>query len=165
MSHPRWRLVLDNTVISMLQLAGALSRILEFWPGRWLVPVEVRGEAARWRVHGASVLTILQALETANVIEITAIEPRIEGQLFAQLARRLGQGESAAIAIAFHRQLGVTLDGRQAQRSCDALSPPVPWISTEGILGQAVVDRFLTRSEAESIWQATGILDPNRGIP
>jgi len=129
------------------------------------MPVEVRGEAAKWRAHGASVLTILQALETANVIEITAIEPRIEGRLFAQLARRLGQGESAAIAIAFHRQLGVALDDRRAQRSCDALSPPVSWISTEGILGQAVTDGLLTRPEAESIWLATGILDPNRGIP
>ena len=35
----------------------------------------------------------------------------------------------------------------------------MPWISTEGILGQAVIDGFLTRSEAETIWQATGILD------
>jgi len=37
------RIVLDNTVVSSFQEAGALVRVLELWPGRWLVPVEVVG--------------------------------------------------------------------------------------------------------------------------
>ena len=50
-----FRIVPDNTVISSFQEAGVLSRVLEFWPGRWLIPIEVQGEAAAWKAHGASV--------------------------------------------------------------------------------------------------------------
>ena len=159
------RLVLDNTVISTFQEAGVLARILEYWPGQWLVPVEVMGEAARWKAHGASVSATLRQLDAQSVIEITAMSPQLEGRLFAQLQLTLGQGESAAIAIAFHRKLNVCLDDRRARRACQRLSPPVPWLSTEEILGQAVRDGFLTRADAEAIWRATGILDPKRGIP
>jgi len=42
--------------------------------------------------------------------------------------------------------------------------PLVPWLSTEGILSSAVADGLLSRSEAEAIWQATGITDSKRGI-
>jgi predicted nucleic acid-binding protein len=165
MSPLPYRLVLDNSVISALHEAEALSRVLELWPGQWIVPVEVRGEAASWRTQGFRVTAILQQLEARDVVEVSAVEPRREGQLFVRLQRNLGQGESAAIAIAFHRSLGVAIDDRRARRACDRLTPPVPWLSTESILGQAVSDGFLTRGEAEAIWRATNIRDPNRGVP
>jgi predicted nucleic acid-binding protein len=159
------RLVLDNATISTLHEAGALVQVLEYWPGRWLLPVEVLGEAAAWKAHGAYVEATLRQLDARRVLEFTALVPTGEGVLFAQLQRRLGQGESAAIAIAYHRGLGVCLDDRRARRACERLSPPVPWLSTETILGEAVRGGFLTRTEAEAIWRATGIRDPNRGIP
>lgn len=165
MSTLLFRIVLDNTVISSFQTAGALTRVLELWPGRWLIPVEVVGEAARWKAHGASVTLILNQLDARRVIEITAIDPRVEGALFVQLTRTLGQGESAVIAIAAHRQLMAALDDRRARRACDRLAPAVPWVPTEGILGYAVADGHLTRAEAEAIWKATGILDPRRSVP
>ncbi len=165
MSPLSFRLVLDNSVLSTLQEASVLSRVLEYWPGQWLVPVEVMGEAAAWKVHGVSVTATLNSLDARGTIEITAIVPQLEGQTFAQLQRTLGQGESAAIAIAFHRKLGVCLDDLRARRACERLSPPVPWWSTEQILGQAVRDLCMTRADAEAIWSATGIRDPNRGIP
>ncbi len=159
------RIVLDNTVISTFQEAGVLAQVLGFWPGRWLIPIEVRGEAAAWKAHGASVLATLNALDAQSIVEITALEPRLEGPLFAQLTRTLGQGESAVIAIAARRQLLAALDDRRARRACDRLSPPVPWVPTEGILEFAVADGHLSRAEAQTIWQATGILDPRRGVP
>jgi predicted nucleic acid-binding protein len=165
MSSPSSRIVLDNTVISSFQEARVLTRILELWPGRWLVPVDVIGEAGRWRAHGASVTLTLNQLDARRVIEITAIDPRVEGQVFAQLSRTLGQGESAVIAIAAHRGFMAALDDRRARRACDRLMPPVPWVPTEGILGFAVADGHLTRPEAEAIWLATGITDPRRSIP
>lgn len=165
MSPLPYRLVLDNSPISALHAAGALSRVLELWPGQWIVPLEVRGEAAAWKAEGVKVTAILHQLEASQVIEFSAIEPRLEGPLFARLQRNLGQGESAAIAIAFHRHFGVALDDRRARRACDSLAPPVPWLATEGILGQAVRDGLLTRAEAEAIWSATGIRDPNRSVP
>lgn len=165
MTAPLTRIVLDNTVLSSFQEAGALTKILTLWPGRWLVPVEVAGESARWKAHGASVARILNQLDAQRVIEITAVDPRIEGPLFVQLTRTLGQGESAVIAIAANRLLMAALDDRRAKRACDRLSPPVPWGSTEGLLGHAIVDGLLTRAEAEAIWTATGILDPRRRVP
>jgi len=158
-------LVLDNAAISTLQEAGALARVLEFWPGGWLVPIEVMGEAAAWKAHGANVTATLRALAASGVVEIGAIVPQTEGRTFADLQRTLGQGESAAIAIAYHRNLVVCLDDRRARRACERLSPPVQWCPTEEILAQAVRDHLTTRAEAEAIWHATGIRDPKRGIP
>ena len=159
------RIVVDNTVLSTLQEARALSRILGYWSGQWLVPIEVMGEAATWKAHGANVVAALRDLETRGVLEITALNPQVEGATFSQLQRTLGQGESAAIAIAFHRQLLVCLDDRRARRACERLSPAVSWLSTEDVIGQAVRDGHINRAMAEAIWLATGIRDPNRIIP
>lgn len=159
------RIVLDNAAISTLQEADALSRILELWPGSWLVPIEVMGEAAAWKAHGVSVTATLRALAESGVVEIGAIEPRTEGRTFVELQRTLGQGESAAIAIAYHRHLIVCLDDRRARRACERLTPPVQWWATEEILAQAVRDGLMTRAEAEATWHATGIRDPNRSVP
>ena len=120
------RLVLDNATISTLQEAGVLADVLEYWPGQWLVPVEVLGEAVKWKAHGADVTATLHQLSTLSLVEITALVPQSEGRLFAQLQRTLGQGELAAIAIAFHRGMGVCLDDRRARRACERLCPPVP---------------------------------------
>lgn len=151
MSSSFGRIVLDNTVISSFHDARALARVLELWPGRWLIPLEVEGEASAWPAHGAAVRAILGRLRGQGVVEITAVEPRVEGPLFVQLTRRLGQGESAVIAIAANRHLIAALDDRRARRACDTLSPPVPWVATEGILGLAVADGLLSRGEAETI--------------
>lgn len=165
MSTSSNRIVVDNTVISSLHDARALAQVLELWPGRWLIPLEVEGEAAAWRAHGATVRAILQDLHVRAVVEITAVEPRVEGSLFVQMTRTLGQGESAVIAIAAHRRFTAALDDRRARRACDRLTPKVPWIATEGILGLAVADGLLTRAEAQAIWRATGIVDPRRSVP
>lgn len=165
MSALPFRIVLDNTVISSFQEAQALTRVLELRPGHWLVPVEVVGEAARWKAHGASVTQTLNELDARRVVEITSVDPRVEGPLFLQLTRTLGQGESAVIAIAANRSFIAALDDRRAKRACERLFPAVPWVATEDILGFAVADGLLTRIEAEMIWKATGILDPRRFVP
>jgi predicted nucleic acid-binding protein len=164
-SAPQDRIVLDNSVISSLQDARSLAEVLELWPGRWLIPLEVQGEAAAWQAHGAEVSATLQRLSAQRTIEVTAFDPRVEGPLFVQLSRRLGQGESAVIAIAANRGYIAALDDRRARRACDQVSPPVSWVATEGILGFAIADGLLMRAEAEAIWQATGILDPHRRVP
>ena len=159
------RIVLDNSVISALREAESLSRVLGFWPGRWIVPLQVRDEAAAWKVQGPAVVAILDSLAEDSVVEFASVEPLPEGPAFVRLQRTLGQGESAAIAIAFHRELWVAIDDRRARRACDELSPKVPWIATEGLLGLAVTGGFLTRSQAELVWAATKIRDPRRRIP
>ena len=164
-TSPPKRVVLDNSVISALHEAESLARVLGFWPARWIVPYQVRGEAAAWKTQGSRVIAVLDSLAQESVVEFSAVEPLTEGPVFVRMQRTLGQGESAAFAIAFHRGASVATDDRRARRACDELSPKVPWISTEGLLGLTVTDGFLTRSEAELVWSATKIRDPQRRIP
>lgn len=156
--------MLDNTVISSLHEAGALVRVIELWPREWVVPLQVRDEAAAWKAHGAAVLATLIRIEAQRLIDFATPDPGSEGVLFAQLQRTRGQGESAAIAIAYHRGYAVATDDRQARSSCQTLTPPVPALATESLLAIAIADGLLTRAEAEAIWLGTGILDPRRGL-
>jgi predicted nucleic acid-binding protein len=156
--------VLDNTVISTLILARALSLLLQLWPGKWIVPLQVRDEAAAWKLHGAEVISTLNELRSRGVVDYASPEPGLEGALLAQLQRTRGQGESAAIAIAYQRGFAVATDDRQARASCQALNPPVPVLATEALLKLAVDDGLLTLAEAQAIWRATGIRDPTRWI-
>ena len=121
--------VLDNSVVSALHQARALSRVLGLWPGRWLVPVEVRDEAAQWEAERERILGILDDLASRRVVDHTELNPHSEGAVFARLSRTLGQGESVAIAVAHQRRLGVALDDHGARRACERLNPPVTWIA------------------------------------
>lgn len=138
--------------------------MLVLWPGRWLVPVDVRGEATQWKAERDRVLRILDDLSARRIVVYTGIDPHREGPLFAKLSRTLGQGESAAIAVAHQRRLGVALDDHAARRACERLNPPVTWIATEEVLLCAATEGRLTLDEARGIWTATGIADPRRQI-
>lgn len=157
-------LVLDNSVVSNLHRAGALGRVLAFWSGRWLVPLQVKDEAAAWPSEGQSVLRSLEDLRERRVLDFVVLDPRGEGALFARLTRTLGQGEAASITIAYHRHYGVSLDDYPARRACDRLVPPLSSIMTEGLLRCAVVEGYLALDEARAIWEAIGISDPRRQV-
>ena len=156
--------VLDNSVISALHQAGALRRVLELWTGQWVIPVEVKEEAAAWRGEAQRIIRILDDLCAHRIASYAELDPRAEGPLFARLNRTLGQGESATIAIAYHRRLGAALDDYAARRACERLAPPVPWIATEGILRCAVAEGHLSLAETREIWAATSIRDPKREV-
>jgi predicted nucleic acid-binding protein len=156
--------VLDTTVISSLHLARALSRVLGLWKGKWIVPLQVRDEAAAWKSHGPDIAAMLDSLRSRGVIDYASPNPGPEGTLFTRLQRTRGQGESAAITIAYHRGGAVATDDRRARRSCEGLNPPVTTFATEALLTLAVQDGLLTRTEARQIWRTTGIRDPKRGI-
>lgn len=158
------RVVLDNTVISSLHVAGALAQVLRLWEGTWIVPLQVRDETAAWKALGAGAVVLLDSLHSRGVLDYLSPDPGPEGTLFVQLSRTRGQGESAAIALAFYRQAAVATDDRQAKRSCEILSPPVPTFATEELLSVAVIDGLITMEQARAIWHSTGIRDPNRGI-
>jgi predicted nucleic acid-binding protein len=158
------RVVLDTTVLSSLHLANALAHVLGLWESQWVVPLQVRDEAAAWPSFGPGLVTLLDGLFARGTIEYASPNPGPEGALFAKLQRVRGQGESAAIAIACVRGFVVATDDRRAKRSCEGLHPPVAALATEELLTIAVGDGALTRAEAERIWIATGIQDPRRGI-
>lgn len=156
--------VLDNSVLSALHQAGALDQMLAFWPGKWLIPEEVREEAQQWKSEGERVIRVLNDLCERGVAAYVRIDPITEGSLLPRLSRTLGQGEAVAIAIAHARRLGAALDDRAARHACQRLVPPVPWIATEEILLCAVREGYLAAAEAGEIWASTGIADPKRLI-
>lgn len=156
--------VLDNSVVSALHQADALLRVLELWAGQWLIPLEVKQEASQWTAEAKRILAIMDNLCARGVAAYVVIEPSREGTLFASLSRALGQGESATIAIAYHRGLGAALDDHAARRACQRLVPPVPWIATEEILRWAIVEGRLTVEQARDIWTATDLRDPRRQV-
>lgn len=160
---PLQGIVLDNTVVSSLQEAHALEPVLRMGIS-WVVPLQVRDEAAAWPAHGTAVARILDALAAAGILSYATPEPGIEGALFATLRRTLGLGESASIAIAHQRQLIVATDDRKARRACQELNPPVQVVATEEILATAVADGGLSGHDAREIWAATGITDPRRQL-
>jgi len=157
-------IALDNSVVSNLHRAGALAIVLQFWSGRWLVPIYVRDEAAAWPGEGPQVLRHLEDLRERRVIDFVVFDPRSEGATFARLSRTLGQGEGASITIAYHRHCGVALDDYPARRICNSLIPPVPLVMTEGLLRCAVTEGHLGLDDARAIWAKTGISDPRRQI-
>lgn len=156
------QVVLDNTVLSALYTARAVSRLLTCGFCGWIVPLQVRDEAAAWRTQGDELVAILDRLGESGVLEYATPEPGPEAALFAELQRTRARGESAAIAIAHHRRLAVATDDRRARRSCEILNPPVQVFEAEDLLLMAVVSGLLPRREAQSIWDATGISDPKR---
>jgi predicted nucleic acid-binding protein len=158
------RIALDNTVISSLQIAGHLARVLELFERTWLVPLQVRDEAIAWKAQGPYVRITLERLESRGLVEFATPEPGPEAALFAQLTRTRGQGESAAIAIAYHRGAAVATDDYQARQSCLGLIPAVLTLATEDVLSMAVREGLLSLDDAQAIWVATGIRDPRRGI-
>ncbi|MGH2459585.1 MAG: hypothetical protein ACRDIY_12050 [Chloroflexota bacterium] len=157
-------LVLDNSVVSNLHRAGVLERVLTLWVGRWLVPLQVKDEAAAWPGEGQRVVRGLEDLRERRILDFVVLDPRAEGALYARLTRTLGQGEAASITIAYHRQYGVALDDYPARRACDRLVLPLPSIMTEGLLHCAVVEGFLALDEARAIWVTMGIADPKRQV-
>jgi predicted nucleic acid-binding protein len=155
---------LDNSVVSSLHEAGALARVLGLWPGRWVLPDEVRFEAAAWPARGSAVVVTLDQLRDTGIIQYGILDIVTEGRLYRQLLRVLGRGEASAITIASHRGFTTVLDDHRARSECDALQPPVHWTGTEGLLSDALREGLLTRDEAERIWAATGIADPARRV-
>jgi predicted nucleic acid-binding protein len=156
-------IALDNTVISSLQDARALERVLRMG-STWVVPLQVLDEARAWPAHGAEVVRILDALEAEGVVNYETPQPGTEGALFAALRRTRGLGESAAIAIAYQRKTIVATDDRRAKKSCESLNPPVRVLATEEILAIAVGDGTLPSQDAREIWGAMGIIDLDRQL-
>ncbi|MBI4492722.1 MAG: hypothetical protein HY690_08035 [Chloroflexi bacterium] len=164
LSPTRLPCVVDNSVVSALHQANALARVLGLWPGRWVIPRDVKDEAAEWEAESQRIVWILDDLCKRGIAVYAEIDLRQEGQLFASLSRTLGKGEAATIAIAHQRHFGAALDDRAARRACERLNPPVPWLATEEILSLAIAELHLTLTEARDIWAATGILDPKRQL-
>jgi predicted nucleic acid-binding protein len=148
--------ILDNDVISRLYSAGDLRRALEIWPKRsFYITQQVMDEAGRWPAKGAELVECLEDLMANENLVSISIDESSEGEIMTyaklQLENKLGRGESASIAIAFHRGFDTATDDEVARDACKAMCPAVSIFGTGDILNLAVRDKLITRLEADSI--------------
>lgn len=148
--------ILDNDVISRLYSAGALRRALEVWPKHsFYVTQQVIDEARKWRTKGQELVAFLENLIAEETLVFTSIDDSSEEEIWAYakllLQNKLGQGESASIAIACHRGFDVATDDGLAKDACKAMCPSVSLFGTGDFLNMAVRDGLMTQSEVDSI--------------
>lgn len=148
--------ILDNDVISRLYSAGALRRALEVWPKHsFYVTQQVIDEARQWPTKGQELVALLEDLIAEETLVFTSIDDSSEEEIWAyaklSLQNKLGQGESASIAIACHRGFDVATDDGLARDICKAMYPSVSLSGTRDLLNIAVRDGLMTRTEVDSI--------------
>jgi predicted nucleic acid-binding protein len=148
--------ILDNDVISRLYSAGALRRALEVWPKRsFYITQQVINEARQWPTKGQKLVALLEDLIAEETLVFISIDDSSEEEIWAYakllLQNKLGQGETASIAIACHRGFDIATDDELAKDACKAMYPSVSLFGTGDLLNLAVRDEFMTQSEVDSI--------------
>jgi len=156
MSPLKKPVVLDNDVISRFYRAGALRRVLGVWPKRsFCVADYVVEEARRWPAKGQALVALLKELEAEEVVAVISIDGCSEEEVWAyarlQLAKRLGRGESASIAIAYHRGFDIATDDSIAADMCRTISPGVSIFGTGALLNMAARDGLMPQDEVNAI--------------
>ncbi len=153
------RVVLDNDVISNLHKADSLGRILRLWPGFFVITQQVYDEARNWKEESYWLIPVLDSLEAKGYLGRVHMT-REELGTFAALRATRGVGESASIAVAYHRGFIVATDDLRARKSCASLTPPVPVIGTEDLLRFAIRDSYISEPDLAR----DGDQRPRRGL-
>lgn len=151
--------IIDNDVISTLFLAGALKEVLSVWPiDSFYLTARVKDEARRWKTRGQELVNILEELEKKGVITIISIDDTSEEEITAytrlRIGKKLGEGESASIAIANNRGFNIATDDGGARDACKELYPSIKAIGSGTLLNLAVKDGLIRRNEASQIRKA-----------
>ena len=140
--------LINFLILDRVDLLGSLT---EF---DFRVPAEVAGEI----LDPTERIRLDTALASGWLAEIRLSSP-VELSTYAQLRERLGRGESAALALAFHRDRSVACDDRATIRAADELLGPGRILNTPGLLLLAITEGHLSVEEAD---EAKGLLERNR---
>lgn len=140
---PQKPLVLDASALINLLGCGATELVFKSLKFPCLVETRVLAEITRHPVPGQSHVNTIDALIRSSSIELATMDAQ-EYELFitmaqAPLPRRLGAGESAALAVASHRGLPMVLDDNKARAVRAAILPEVEAISSLKLLVSASV--------------------------
>lgn len=140
---PPKALVLDSSALINIFGCGASEQVFSSMRFPCLVEDKVLAEIVRHPVPGFSHVAAINALIQSGRIEPSRMDAR-EYETFvsmsqALLVKRLGAGESAALAVAFHRDLAIVLDDNKARTARAALFPKVEMISSLKLLLSASV--------------------------
>lgn len=152
-------IVLDNDVVCVLFLAGVLVRLLSLWPhGSFFITEQVRGEANEWPSRGTELITIIDQLEAQGIIKTITIDDSSEDEIIAYsilcLTKKIGNGESASIAIAQNRGYDVATNDGDAREYCHELYPTVRTWGSGALLNWAITDGLISVDEGTKIREA-----------
>jgi predicted nucleic acid-binding protein len=152
-------IVLDNDVVCVLFLAGVLVRLLSLWPrGRFFITAQVRDEANKWPSRGKELVTLIDQLEAQGIITTITIDDSSEDEIIAYsilcLGKKIGNGESASIAIAQNRGYDVATNDGDAREHCHELFPTVRTWGSGALLSWAITDGLISVDEGEKIRKA-----------
>lgn len=135
---PPKALVLDSSALINILGCGAAEQVFSSLRFPCLVEEKVLAEITRHPVPGFSHVEAMDALVQSARIEPCRMDAR-EYAIFismsqALLAKRLGAGESAALAVASHRNLAAVLDDNKARSVRATLFPNLETISSLKLL-------------------------------
>ena len=131
---PSKALVLDASALINILGCGATEDVFKSLRRPCVVEEKVLAEITRHPVPGLSHVKAMDALIKSRCIEVSIMNAE-EYKLFismvqAPLPKRLGSGESAALAVASLRDLPIILDDNKARAARTATLPGVEAISS-----------------------------------
>lgn len=131
-------LVLDASALINILGCGATEKVFKSFGFPCLVEERVLAEITRHPVPGLSHLKAIDALIQSGCVEVTSMDAQ-EYELFismvqAPLSKRLGAGESAALAVASRRALPLVLDDNKARAVRAAMLSNVEAVSSLKLL-------------------------------
>ena len=123
--------------------------LLAGYPHAFLVPDHVVKEVTRRNQHRR-----LAAALAADSVSETSLEPE-EVELFEEMrtGRRLGSGESAAIAIAVHRRYSLAMDDKNAIKRLRRTHATPQIFRTQDLVASMIAEGLLDVGEADQIME------------
>lgn len=144
------RIVVSDTSVLVNFLRIDRMDLISGLPDRFVitdhVAVEIEG-------HYPAQQARLQAALAADILEQHSVTEPAALDLFRQLSetRRLGAGESAAIAYAASNGFALAIDDRQAARQARALVPSLVVLGTQDLMVSMIRAGLLDVAQADAI--------------
>lgn len=150
--------VLDASVIINLLGSGIAERVLRSIPGRRIVVENTSREVVRHPLAPSSKADPVVPLVRAGLLEQVTLTAEslatFMGLVGAESPNDLGDGESAAIAVAQHLQLGVSLDDTKARRIVREQFPRLRLVSSVDLFALSEVAAELGGDLVDAVFSA-----------
>ena len=148
----------DASVIINLLGSGVAERILRVLPGSRIVVENTSREVMRHPLDRTDRADPIAPLVAAGLLEQVSLTTEslttFMGLVGAESPDDLGDGESAAIAVAHHLQLAVALDDQKARRIARDRFPNIPLVSSVDIFALPEVASDLGNDLADAVHSA-----------
>jgi hypothetical protein len=150
--------VFDASVIINILGSGVAERVLRVLPGSRIVVENTSREVVRHPLDRTNPADPVAPLVAAGLLEQVSLTTEslttFMGLVGAESPDGLGDGESAAIAVAHHLQLAVALDDQKARRIARDRFASIPLVSSVDIFALPEVASDLGNDLADAVHSA-----------